>query len=265
MGGCSVNLVMDVGNTKIALGVYEEEEEEEELLSHWTIETNVGKTTDEYIALFHQLFQLRGLDASEVHDILISSVVPQLDQRLILVCQSYFNLTPMFVGPGIKTGLNILYDNPKEVGSDRIANAVAGIAYYGAPLIIIDFGTATTFCYITKNNQYAGGAIAPGMSISMNALSQHAAKLPGIDTFKAPNVIAKNTVHAMQSGFLYGMVGQVEGMVSRIKEEMGADLKVIATGELAALVKKETTAITIVDEWLTLKGLQLIYRKNRNT
>jgi type III pantothenate kinase len=260
-GGDSMNLVMDVGNTKIAIGVYEEEE----LISHWTIETNVGKTTDEYMALFHQLLQLKELDAHEMQGILISSVVPQLDQRITQVCQTYFKLTPMFVGPGIKTGLNILYDNPKEVGADRIANAVAGIAYYGAPLIIIDFGTATTFCYITQNNQYAGGAIAPGMSLSMEALSQHAAKLPGIDTFKAPNVIAKNTVHAMQSGFLYGMAGQVEGMVSRIKDEMGPDLKVVATGELAALVRKETAAITMVDEWLTLKGLQLIYKKNRNT
>ncbi|MCE7791274.1 type III pantothenate kinase [Salipaludibacillus sp. CUR1] len=255
-----MNLVIDAGNTKTALGVYNNGT----LLFHWTVETNPAKTADEYGVIIHQLFQFKGLKLEEIDGIIISSVVPQMDQCLKKVCASYFQPEPMFIGPGIKTGLNILYDNPKEVGSDRIVNAVAGTAYYGSPLIIVDFGTATTFCYINEKKQYAGGVIAPGMSISMDALSSHASKLPKVETIKAKSVIGKNTVHAMQSGFLYGMAAQVEGMVSRIKKEARTHPAVVATGSMATMIKKETDAIDFADEWLTLKGLQLIYEKNTN-
>jgi len=253
-----MNLVIDVGNTKIALGIYDLGEWQ----YHWTIQTDSLKTADEYGVLINNLFQFEGLKLEQVKGGMISSVVPTIDQCLKTMCQLYFQFTPMFIGPGIKTGLNILYDNPKEVGSDRIVNAVAGIHQYGSPLIIVDMGTATTFCYINEKKQYVGGAIAPGMNISMDALYDRASKLPKIETVKAKNVIGKNTVHAMQSGFLYGFVGQVEGMIERIKQETRTVPTVLATGEMAKIIAEETKVIDHVDEYLTLKGLQLIYERN---
>lgn len=168
----------------------------------------------------------------------------------------------MVIGPGIKTGLNIKYDNPKEVGADRIVNAVAAIELYGSPLIIVDFGTATTYCYVNESNQYMGGAIAPGIGISTEALYTRASKLPRIEIAKPKNIIGKNTVNAMQSGILYGYVGQVEGIVARIKSQALVDPKVVATGGLATLIAKESSVIDIVDPFLTLKGLNMIYKKN---
>ncbi|MBM4765294.1 type III pantothenate kinase [Bacillus sp. B15-48] len=250
--------VIDVGNTNIVLGVYNGPE----LTHHWRIETNRHKTEDEYGMTIKSLFEDAKLVASQIDGIIISSVVPPIMFSLEGMCQKYFQIKPLVVGPGIKTGLNIKYDNPREVGADRIVNAVAAIHEYGSPLIIVDFGTATTYCYINDQKQYMGGAIAPGIGISTEALYSKAAKLPRIEISRPDDVIGKNTVSAMQAGILYGYVGQVEGIVKRMKAK-GGNPTVIATGGLAPLIAKETTEIDIVDTDLTLKGLKLIYGRNQ--
>lgn len=250
--------VLDVGNTNTVLGIYDGDD----LKYHWRIETSRNKTEDEYGMVIKALFENESIHFNEIDGIIISSVVPPIMSALERMCQKYFNIKPLIVGPGIKTGLNIKYENPREVGADRIVNAVAGIHFYGSPLIIVDFGTATTYCYINEQNQYMGGAIAPGINISTEALFSRAAKLPRIEIAKPNNVIGKNTVHAMQAGILYGYVGQVEGIVSRIKAQAKKNPKVIATGGLAKLIATESNVIDLVDPFLTLKGLQLIYEKN---
>lgn len=251
--------VIDVGNTNTVLGVFDGEE----LKYQWRIETSRHKTEDEYGMIIKELYTHVGIHASDISGIIISSVVPPIMFSLERMCEKYFNITPMVVGPGIKTGLNIKYDNPKEVGADRIVNAVAGIHEYGAPLIIVDFGTATTYCYIDEDKQYMGGAIAPGINISTEALYTKAAKLPRIEIARPNGIVGKNTVHAMQAGILFGYVGQVEGIVRRMKEEATVDPKVIATGGLAPLIAKESDAIDVVDPFLTLKGLQMIFARNQ--
>ncbi|MBM7580668.1 type III pantothenate kinase [Jeotgalibacillus terrae] len=250
--------VLDVGNTNTVLGVYDGEE----LRYHWRVETNRHKTEDEYGMLVKNLFEHVGLTFSDFDGIIISSVVPPVMFPLERMSQKYFHLKPLVVGPGMKTGLNIKYDNPKEVGADRIVNAVAGIKEHGGSLIIVDFGTATTYCYINKNRQYMGGVIAPGIGISTEALYAKAAKLPRIEIARPEMVVGKSTVSAMQAGIVYGYVGQVEGIVSRMKKEAGEHVTVIATGGLASLIAKESDIIDIVDPFLTLKGLQLIYKRN---
>ncbi|WP_409303673.1 type III pantothenate kinase [Peribacillus sp. SCS-155] len=251
--------VLDVGNTNTVLGVYNKEH----LQYHWRIETNRHKTEDEYGMVIKSLLEHQGLSFTDFDGIIISSVVPPIMFALERMCQKYFNIKPIVVGPGIKTGLDIKYENPREVGADRIVNAVAGIHEYGSPLIIVDFGTATTYCYINEDKQYMGGAIAPGIGISTEALYSKAAKLPRIEIARPDDIIGKNTVAAMQAGILYGYVGQVEGIVGRIKAQSGADPTVIATGGLASLIANESTVIDIVDPFLTLKGLQLIYKRNK--
>ncbi|WLR41944.1 type III pantothenate kinase [Bacillus carboniphilus] len=255
-------LVIDVGNTNTVLGVFKEEE----LIQHWRMETSRNKTEDELAISIKSLFEFEGLTFGDIKGIILSSVVPPMMFSLERMCNKYFNIRPQVVGPGIKTGLNIKYDNPKEVGADRIVNAVAGIHQYGSPLIIVDFGTATTYCYIDEHEQYIGGAIAPGISISTEALYSKASKLPRIEIVRPDhtfgNVIGRNTISAMQAGILYGYVGQVEGIVSRMKSHSLKRPKVIATGGLSAVIAKETSVIDIVDPFLTLKGLQLIYEKN---
>ena len=209
-------LVLDVGNTNIVLGLYDENEQ---LKHYWRLSTNRNHTEDEYGLLIKSLFEHDGLDPENVTGIIISSVVPPIMNSLEKMCKKYFSLEPLVVGPGIKTGLNIKYDNPREVGADRIVNAVAAIHEYGSPLIIIDFGTATTYCYIDEEGSYMGGAIAPGIMISTEALYNKAAKLPRIEIAFPNNIVGKSTVEAMQSGVMYGYVGQVEGIVKRMKAQ----------------------------------------------
>lgn len=253
--------VFDVGNTNIVLGVYDGEE----LKHHWRIETNRNKTEDEYGMIVKSLFEHVNLSFSNIDGIIISSVVPPIMFALERMCQKYFHHKPLVVGPGIKTGLNIKYENPREVGADRIVNAVAAIHEYGGPLIIVDFGTATTYCYINDDKQYMGGAIAPGVNISTEALYSKAAKLPRIEIARPEHIVGKNTVAAMQSGIVYGYVGQVEGIVKRMKDQSDENPLVIATGGLANLIAQESNMIDIVDPFLTLKGLQLIYKRNRES
>ncbi len=251
-------LVLDTGNTNIVLGVYHQGE----LQHHWRMETYRHRTEDEYAMAVKSLFTHVGLKFSDITRIIISSVVPPVMFPLEQMCKKYFNQKPLIVGPGIKTGLNIKYDNPKEVGADRIVNAVAAIEAYGSPLIIVDFGTATTYCYINEKSEYMGGAIAPGIGISMEALFDRASKLPRVELQTPERVVGTNTVGAMQSGIVYGYVGQVEGIVARMKAASKVEPTVIATGGLAALIAKETSSIDIVDDYLTLKGLHLIYQRN---
>jgi type III pantothenate kinase len=250
--------VIDVGNTNTVLGVYQEDE----LIHHWRIETNRYKTEDEYGMIVGSLLQYAGLSYDKFHAVIISSVVPPIMFALERMATKYFKQKPLIVGPGIKTGLNIKYDNPKEVGADRIVNAVAGIAQYGSPLIIVDFGTATTYCYIDENKNYIGGAIAPGINISTEALYTKASKLPRIELSRPTNIVGRTTVEAMQGGIVYGYVGQVEGIVKRMKAQAKVEPTVIATGGLASLIAKESDIIDVMDPYLTLKGLHLIYKRN---
>lgn len=251
--------VLDVGNTNIVLGVFEGDK----LKHHWRMETNRHKSEDEYAMQVKALFEHAHLTFADINGMIISSVVPPIMASLERMCEKYFHLVPLIVGPGIKTGLNIKYENPREVGADRIVNAIAAIKEYGSPLIIVDFGTATTYCYINEQNQYMGGAIAPGISISTEALYSKAAKLPRIEIVRPEAIIGKNTVASMQSGILYGYVGQVEGIVQRIKEYSKTEPRVIATGGMADLIAKESKVIDVVDPFLTLRGLQLIYQRNK--
>lgn len=251
-------LVLDTGNTNIVLGVYDKGE----LKHHWRMETYRQRTEDEYAMSVKALFTHAGLKFEDINGIIISSVVPPVMFPLEQMCRKYFNLRPLIVGPGVKTGLNIKYENPREVGADRIVNAVAAIHDYGSPLIIVDFGTATTFCYVNEKGEYMGGSIAPGIGISMEALFDRASKLPRVELTRPDHIIGKNTVSAMQAGIVYGYVGLVEGIVRRMKEHSKEEPTVIATGGLAELIASETQVIDIVDNFLTLKGLHLIYERN---
>ncbi|MFW5985683.1 MAG: type III pantothenate kinase, partial [Halanaerobiaceae bacterium] len=243
-------LAIDIGNTNTVLGVYNDQG----LKVHWRISTDKNKTADEYGILFKNLFQDTGIVLDEIDDIIISSVVPPVVTVLEYTAERYFDLKPMVVGPGIKTGLNIKVDNPREVGADRIVNAVAGIKKYEGPLIIVDFGTATTFCAISEEKSYLGGAIAPGINISIEALFNHAAKLPRVELKEPSSAVGKNTVEGMQSGIIYGIIGQVEGLITRFKKEIGKEARVIATGGLVDLVAPRSSLIDETEHFLTLDG-----------
>lgn len=252
-------LVLDVGNTNMTLGVYEGRK----LLLHWRMSTDRNKTADEYGMLFLSLFNYEKIDASLIKAVVIDSVVPPIMYSLERAIKKYFKTEPIIVGPGIKTGINIKYENPREVGADKIVNAVAAYELYGGPLIIVDFGTATTFCAVSSKGEYLGGTICPGIKISAEALFEKAAKLPRIELVKPDTVIGKNTVASMQAGIVYGYVGQVDYIVRRMKSEMNEEnIKVIATGGLARLISSESEVIDEVNGLLTLEGLRIIYEKN---
>ena len=256
-------LLVDVGNTNIVLGVHKDNE----YIASWRISTDPNKTSDEYGIQVMQLFSQNNLDAKEVKGIIISSVVPNIMHSLENMVRKSFDIEPIVVGPGIKTGINIKYDNPKEVGADRIVNAVAANELYNKDLIIIDFGTATTYCALTKEGNYLGGCISPGIKISSDALFERAAKLPRIELEVPKNIICKNTITSMQAGILYGYIGQVEYIVKKTKEEMKSlglgEPFVIATGGLANTIARQTDVIDEVKGDLTLEGLRIIYEKNR--
>jgi len=254
-----VILVVDVGNTNIVLGIYKKRE----LLYHWRLSTNRGATVDEYGIMIHNLFHIAGVTLDRIEGVIVSSVVPPLMRTLEQLCRQYLHHAPLIVGPGIKTGLNIRYENPREVGADRIVNAVAGVEKYGAPLIVVDFGTATTFDYIDENGNYLGGAIVPGIGISTEALYQRAAKLPRIELVKPKSVVGRNPVTSMQAGIIFGYAGQVDGIVGRIRREFNVSPKVVATGGLAEMIAGESETIDLVDPLITLEGLRIIYERNQ--
>lgn len=260
-------LAFDVGNTNIVLGVFRDGE----LIQNWRLETDNNKSADEYGMIINQLFNYEGLSIRDVKDIIISTVVPSVLYTLQHLSMKYFNRRAIVIGPGIKTGLTVKYDNPKQVGADRIVNAVAGLAKYGGPLIIIDFGTATTFCAITESHEYLGGTIAPGIKISSDALFEKTAKLPKVELEEPGQVICKNTIESMQSGLVYGHMGMIDYIVRKMKVELtkltpsGKEPLVIATGGLATLINNGIDCIDHVDKMLTLEGLQMIYDKNRRT
>ncbi len=250
---------IDVGNTNIVMGLYDGSE----LGQRWRISTDAHKLPDEYAVLLWNLFAQSGVPLSEVTGVVLASVVPPLTGVFLQVCQALFDLPALVVDAGVKTGVRIRYDNPREVGADRVANAAAAYRIYGGPACIVDFGTATTFDAISRQGDYLGGAIAPGVHVSAEALYRTTAKLPRIDVARPPSAIGRNTVQSMQSGVLYGYVGLVEGMVARFAAELGNDLRVIATGGLASLIAEETSVIQVVDPWITLKGLRLIWELNQ--
>ncbi|MGJ9460209.1 type III pantothenate kinase [Oceanobacillus sp. CF4.6] len=250
--------VLDVGNTNTVLGVFEKDK----LKYEWRIKTDRYKTEDEFGMLIKSLFNFKDVSFSEIDGVVISSVVPPIMFALEKMSRDYFNIDPMVIGNAdFQTYLKMNYPNPKEIGADRIVNAAGAIKEHGAPLIIIDFGTATTYCYINEAAEYSGGIITPGINISMEALYSKASKLPKIEIQAPDHVIGTSTVEAMTSGVFYGYVGQVDGLVNKIKEEKKGNPKVIATGGLANLISDESTTIDIVDPHLTLKGLYLIYQK----
>ena len=259
-------LAFDVGNTNIVLGVFKDGK----LVTNWRIETDTRKSADEYGMLINQLFQYQELNIDDITDVIIATVVPSVLYTLQHLSIKYFRRRAIVIGPGIKTGLIIKYDNPKQVGADRIVNAAAAVEKYGGPLIIIDLGTATTFCAVTDKGEYLGGTIAPGLKISSDALFEKTAKLPRVELEEPGQVICKNTNASIQSGLVYGHMGMIDFVVRKMKEELKEytgsekDPLVIATGGLATLINNGIDCIDHVDKLLTLDGLEILYRKNKD-
>jgi len=253
-----VLLAIDVGNTQTVLGVFEEEE----LRHHFRIETSRERTADEYRVVLYNLMQMAGVNEGAIDGAILASVVPALNEVFLHAVRNAFDVPTRVVGPGLKTGMPILYDNPREVGADRIVNAIAAYADGGGPVIVVDFGTATTFDCISAKGEYLGGAIAPGINISANALFARAARLPRAEISKPPHAIGRNTVHSMQAGIVYGYVSLVDGLVARLESEIGEECRVIATGGLAPLIHEESETIDSVNEFLTLNGLRILYQRN---
>ena len=251
---------MDIGNTNIKTALFEGRE----MRGYWRISTNRMYTSDEYGMLITNLFRHEGFSTEDAGGIIVSSVVPTINFTIEHMCQNYFGKTPMFVVPGIRTGINIRYENPRELGSDRIANAVAAVEEYGTPVITIDFGTATTFGVIDDGASFLGGAIAPGIKLASEALGTGTAKLPRFELGKPEHVIGKTTLGNLQSGMFYGYVGLVQNLIYKLKQELGKEARVVATGGMAQMIADESRAIDYVDGSLTLKGLRLIYERNMN-
>lgn len=253
-------LVIDTGNTDITLGVFDNED----LRATWHLATAIHRRADEYAGLLINLLHYQQLDTSDITEVALCSVVPSLVPTFEDLFQRYFHVSPLVVGVGVKTGVRIRMDNPREVGADRIVNAVAGHHLYGGPLIITDLGTATTFDIVSREGDYLGGAIAPGIVSAAEALFMRAAVLPRVELARPKRVIGTNTIDAMQSGIILGYVGLIEGMVSRIQKELGEKTRVIATGGYAGLLAKETPVIEVVNPNLTLIGLRLVYLMNQS-
>ena len=271
-------LAIDVGNTNTVLGLYRLDSEKPELpgppatgpgrwdgelAAHWRVTTHRTQTSDEYGVLFVNLFEMNGLKPAAVTHIIVSSVVPPVDSTLRQVCETYFKLQPLFVEPGIKTGMPVLVDNPTELGADRLVNAIAAFERYGGPCIVVDFGTATTFDVISAKGEYLGGAISPGLGLSADALFSRAARLSRVDIRRPAKVIGTNTVTHLQSGLYYGYIGLVDGIIERMVAELGAPARVIATGGLARQISEDSRFIKQIDDMLTLDGLRILFERNR--
>jgi type III pantothenate kinase len=251
-------LVIDVGNTNIVYGLFQGTN----LVRQFRVETGARRTADEYAVVLRQLLAMHGIAAEEVSAAVIASVVPSLTEPMTALVRRAFDKEALVVGPGIKTGMSILYENPREVGADRIVNAVAAYEKVKGGVIVVDFGTATTFDCVTPKGEYLGGVIAPGIEISADALFQRAARLPRVEIAKPPRVVGRNTVHSMQSGIVYGYVGLVDGMIGRLQEELGYSTGVIATGGLARVIAPLSRTIKEADDILTLVGLRILYERN---
>jgi len=282
-------LALDVGNTNTVLGLYKLAEEAvataertPELVAHWRVSTHRTQTADEYGVLFVNLFNMHGLSTDLVHHIIVSSVVPPVESTLHEVCESYFKVKPIFVEPGIRTGMPVLVDNPAELGADRLVNAIAAYEKYGGPAIVVDFGTATTFDVVSAHGEYLGGVISPGLGISADALFARAARLGRVDIKRPAKVIGTTTVTHIQSGLYYGYIGLVDGILERMIAEMKADIRtglgpnsksgtvnglktphILATGGLAGLIADDSKYISKIDDMLTLDGLRIVFERNR--
>jgi type III pantothenate kinase len=260
-------LALDVGNTNTTLGLYKLDGTKPELAAHWRVTSHRTQTVDEYGVFFVNLFEMHGMAPSQVTDIIIASVVPPVDSTLRQVCGAYFHVEPMFVEPGIKTGMQLLIDNPTELGADRIADCVAAYERYGGPCIVVDFGTATKFEVISARGEYLGGAIAPGLGLSADALFNRAARLSRVDIKRPAKVIGTNTVGHLQSGLYFGYIGLVDGIIERILAELGPDPgkpRIVASGGLARLIAPDSRYIQEIDDLLTLDGLRILFERNRS-